>query len=144
MSVRRYSTSRDTPNGRLDQDASERGHRDIIYSAAPSPDLQERVEKLLLSTWKLSSSNKGITRHYTFSTFSRAWQFMSEIAVRCKIQRHHPSWSNSYNTVTIEWTTHEPEGLSIKDVNMAEFCDQVAKTLLPTKTISRQENDTSG
>jgi 4a-hydroxytetrahydrobiopterin dehydratase len=51
---------------------------------------------------------------------------MSVIADECKQKKHHPSWSNLYNNVTIEWTTHKPEGLSIKDIEMAEFCDRVA------------------
>ena len=31
-----------------------------------------------------------------------------------------------YNTTTILWTTHQPEGLTIKDVEMANFCDEQA------------------
>lgn len=51
---------------------------------------------------------------------------MSLVADECKVKKHHPSWSNMYNTVSVEWTTHKPEGLSIKDVDMAEFCDRKA------------------
>jgi len=51
---------------------------------------------------------------------------MSLVAEECKAKKHHPSWSNLYNEVSIEWTTHKPEGLSIKDVEMAEFCDLTA------------------
>jgi 4a-hydroxytetrahydrobiopterin dehydratase len=51
---------------------------------------------------------------------------MSAVAEECKAKRHHPSWHNLYNQVTVEWTTHKPEGLSVKDVDMAEFCDQTA------------------
>lgn len=29
-----------------------------------------------------------------------------------------------YNKVVIRWTTHSPLGLSIKDVEMAKFCDE--------------------
>lgn len=54
---------------------------------------------------------------------------MSTVAGECKVKKHHPSWSNLYNKVTVEWTTHKPEGLSIKDVEMAEFCDQVASKI---------------
>jgi 4a-hydroxytetrahydrobiopterin dehydratase len=54
---------------------------------------------------------------------------MSVVAEECKAKRHHPSWHNLYNRVEIEWTTHNPEGLSIKDVEMAEFCDSAANTI---------------
>jgi 4a-hydroxytetrahydrobiopterin dehydratase len=101
---------------------------DIIFSAGQPADLPERASRLLL-TWELSASKKGITRHYTFPTFSKAWQFMSVVAAECKVKNHHPSWSNLYNKVSIEWTTHRPEGLSMKDIEMAEFCDRRAEEI---------------
>lgn len=51
---------------------------------------------------------------------------MTAVAAECKIQRHHPEWSNVYNTTQIKWTTHKPAGLSSKDVHMARFCDEAA------------------
>ncbi|KAH3943431.1 hypothetical protein HBH53_174530 [Parastagonospora nodorum] len=124
-SIKFYSTS----PGRTDTDKMQatlqRSHDHIIFSAGQPPELPERASRLL-SAWELSASGKGITRAYTFTSFSKAWQFMSIVADECKAKKHHPSWSNLYNRVTIEWTTHRPEGLSIKDVEMAEFCDQEA------------------
>lgn len=54
---------------------------------------------------------------------------MSEIATECnKPQyRHHPEWSNVYNFTRVRWTTHWPEGISGKDLEMARFCDEVAR-----------------
>ncbi|KAF2731361.1 transcriptional coactivator/pterin dehydratase, partial [Polyplosphaeria fusca] len=70
-----------------------------------------------------------ITRVFLFPTFSAAWRFMSLVAEECKTKKHHPHWSNLYNKVAIEWTTHKPRGLSIKDIEMAEFCDRTAATI---------------
>ena len=67
---------------------------------------------------------------------------MSLVAEECKTKRHHPSWHNLYNKVTIEWTTHKPEGLSIKDVDMAEICDQTADKIGLTK--ARDEDESTG
>jgi len=98
---------------------------DIIFAADQPSHLPDRLSSLF-PAWQLSESRKGITRNFTFSTFTKAWRFMSLVADECKAKNHHPSWSNLYNRVTIEWTTHKPHGLSIKDVEMAEFCDQKA------------------
>ncbi|KAF1841889.1 transcriptional coactivator/pterin dehydratase [Cucurbitaria berberidis CBS 394.84] len=98
---------------------------EILFSANQPTDLPNRVSRLL-PTWHLSASKKGITREFTFPTFTKAWKFMTLVADECKAKNHHPSWSNLYNQVTVEWTTHRPEGLSIKDVEMAEFCDRAA------------------
>jgi 4a-hydroxytetrahydrobiopterin dehydratase len=51
------------------------------------------------------------------------------VAEEAKVKKHHPSWHNLYNQVTVEWTTHKPYGLSIKDVEMAEFCDKTAASI---------------
>lgn len=49
---------------------------------------------------------------------------MNTVAAECKVQKHHPEWSNVFNKTRIRWTTHQPEGLSGKDVLMARFCDE--------------------
>ncbi|KAF2133188.1 transcriptional coactivator/pterin dehydratase [Dothidotthia symphoricarpi CBS 119687] len=97
----------------------------LLFSENQPPTLPPRAA-LLLPTWHPTPSGKGLTRTFTFRSFSAAWTFMSLVAEECKVQKHHPSWSNAYNRVTVEWTTHRPEGLSVKDVEMAEFCDRVA------------------
>jgi 4a-hydroxytetrahydrobiopterin dehydratase len=97
----------------------------MIYASNQPADLPERVERLSPS-WQVHAPRKSITRRFTFSSFAKAWHFMSLVAEECKVKKHHPSWSNMYNTVTIEWTTHKPEGLSAKDVDMAEFCNRKA------------------
>ncbi|USP73884.1 Putative pterin-4-alpha-carbinolamine dehydratase [Curvularia clavata] len=98
---------------------------DIIFSANQPADLPHRAMSLF-PDWHLTDSRKGITRQFTFSSFTKAWKFMSLVADESKAKNHHPSWSNLYNRVTIEWTTHNPNGLSSKDVDMAEFCNQKA------------------
>jgi 4a-hydroxytetrahydrobiopterin dehydratase len=54
---------------------------------------------------------------------------MSKIAPECQTQKHHPEWSNVYNTTYIRWTTHSPPGISSKDVLMARYCDEAAERL---------------
>lgn len=55
--------------------------------------------------------------------------FMTGVSLQCKIKNHHPEWSNVYNTTFIRWTTHNPAGLSEKDVVMAAACDTLAAEL---------------
>ncbi|OCK85801.1 transcriptional coactivator/pterin dehydratase [Lepidopterella palustris CBS 459.81] len=98
-----------------------------IFSANSPDELPSRASDLLRnSPWTLTTSRIGIARTYRFKTFKTAWNFMNLVAAECQKQRHHPSWHNLYNEVTIEWTTHRPRGLSVKDVAMAEFCDRTA------------------
>ena len=50
---------------------------------------------------------------------------MARVALIADSRDHHPEWSNVYNTVTIELTTHDAGGLSLKDVNMAKAIDKL-------------------
>ena len=52
---------------------------------------------------------------------------MNAVAAECKKQKHHPEWTNVFNRTDVRWTTHSPEGLGIKDLAMARFCDVKAK-----------------
>lgn len=52
---------------------------------------------------------------------------MFATAADCKKNKHHPEWSNTYDTIFVRWTTHRPKGLSEKDVLMAEVTDANAK-----------------
>ncbi|KAJ4334741.1 hypothetical protein N0V87_006650 [Didymella glomerata] len=98
---------------------------EVNFSENQPEDLPRRAEALL-GNWQITPSGKGLKKDFVFKTFNNAWKFMDTVAQECKVQRHHPEWSNLYNRVTIEWTTHRPEGLSVKDVDMAEFCDRTA------------------
>ncbi|KAM3506934.1 hypothetical protein MY10362_002054 [Beauveria mimosiformis] len=76
--------------------------------------------------WTLTADGYGIERRFKFPTFNKTWEFMNAVAAEAKKNKHHPEWSNVYNTTFIRWTTHNPKGLSIKDLDMAITCDFLA------------------
>ncbi|KAK6007996.1 hypothetical protein QM012_004810 [Aureobasidium pullulans] len=74
--------------------------------------------------WKVTDDNKGLERTFRFKTFKATWDFMNTVAAECKVQKHHPEWTNVFNKTHVRWTTHKPQGLSSKDILMARFCDE--------------------
>ncbi|MFY0600812.1 MAG: 4a-hydroxytetrahydrobiopterin dehydratase [Cyclobacteriaceae bacterium] len=54
----------------------------------------------------VEADNK-LKRTFTFSNFVEAFGFMSKVAIIAEKMDHHPNWSNVYNQVTIELTTHD-------------------------------------
>ena len=48
---------------------------------------------------------------------------MTRVALLAESKQHHPNWSNVYNRVTIELTTHDLGGLSNLDVELARSID---------------------
>jgi 4a-hydroxytetrahydrobiopterin dehydratase len=45
---------------------------------------------------------------------------MSRVALVAEAMGHHPEWSNVWNRVVIELTTHDTGGLSNLDVQLAQ------------------------
>jgi len=73
-----------------------------------------------LDGWSMASDRDAIERTFKFADFSEAWAFMSRVALLAESHDHHPEWSNVYNTVEIALTTHDADGLSQRDVEMAK------------------------
>jgi 4a-hydroxytetrahydrobiopterin dehydratase len=48
-----------------------------------------------------------LSARFEFVDFVAAFAFMTEVAFAAERQGHHPNWSNVYNTVNIQLTTHD-------------------------------------
>jgi 4a-hydroxytetrahydrobiopterin dehydratase len=81
------------------------------------------LELGVLPHWTLSTSGEAITREFVLADFMQAFAFKTQIAIASEKHNHHPEWSNVYNRVTITWTTHDVDGLSSNDIDMAQRCD---------------------
>jgi len=44
---------------------------------------------------------------FQFLDFAQAFAFMTEVAFHAEKQDHHPNWSNVWNRVSIQLTTHD-------------------------------------
>ncbi|KLU82733.1 hypothetical protein MAPG_01802 [Magnaporthiopsis poae ATCC 64411] len=98
-----------------------------MYSAGSDAAQLDAALAPLLGRWVLTADGGGLERSFRFKTFAKTWDFMTAVSLQCKIKNHHPEWSNVYNTTFIRWTTHDPKGLSAKDVEMATKCDDLAR-----------------
>jgi 4a-hydroxytetrahydrobiopterin dehydratase len=75
--------------------------------------------------WSVVPGRDAVTRDFAFDDFSKAWAFMSRVALLAEKQDHHPEWSNVYGKVTIVLSTHDAGGLSARDVRMVKAIDTV-------------------
>jgi 4a-hydroxytetrahydrobiopterin dehydratase len=76
-----------------------------------------------LPEWKWDAARDAITRRFEFKDFSQAFGFMTRVALLAERADHHPEWSNVWNRVEILLTTHDADGLSIRDIQMAQAID---------------------
>lgn len=79
-----------------------------------------------LPAWSLARDGAAMERRMEFADFSEAWAFMVRVALIAEKHDHHPEWFNVYNRVEITLTTHDADGLSLRDVKMARAIDALA------------------
>jgi 4a-hydroxytetrahydrobiopterin dehydratase len=85
-----------------------------------------RLSELLagLPQWRHDERRGAITRSFVFKDFTQAFAFMTQIALVAEKRDHHPEWSNVYNRVEITLTTHEADGLTQRDIDLARYADE--------------------
>lgn len=72
--------------------------------------------------WK--EENNKLVRTFKFKDFSEAFAFMTRVALLAEQHSHHPNWSNVWNTVNIELTTHDAGNkITEKDRKLAKAID---------------------
>lgn len=89
----------------------------------------EQLAEALVSLNKTASGwtlhNEKLIKEYKFINFQHAFGFMSICALYCEKVNHHPEWSNVYNRVAVQLTTHDAGGISDKDFALAQHMDGV-------------------
>lgn len=90
----------------------------------------EQIETALsrLPGWRLAGGK--LHREYAFKDFVHAFGFMAAAAVGIEARNHHPEWSNVWNRVTVDLTTHDAQGITQNDTALAEFLESIAAKLL--------------
>jgi 4a-hydroxytetrahydrobiopterin dehydratase len=73
------------------------------------------------SDW--SEVDGKLHRELTFADFTEAWTFMQRVAEVAEELDHHPDWSNSWNTVTIDLFSHSAGAITDKDRELARRID---------------------
>ena len=79
----------------------------------------------VLPEWKVVRDGKAIHRQLKFADFAEAFAFMTRVAFIADKRDHHPEWSNVYDTLDITLTTHDADGLSVRDMNLAKEIDSL-------------------
>ncbi|NRD19983.1 4a-hydroxytetrahydrobiopterin dehydratase [Winogradskyella eckloniae] len=87
----------------------------------------ETIEKKLLHLPEWDYYDNAIHTEYEFDNFKDCFSAMSRIAFECEALNHHPNWSNTYNVLKISLSTHDEDGVTIKDFKLAEAIEAIVE-----------------
>jgi 4a-hydroxytetrahydrobiopterin dehydratase len=79
-----------------------------------------------LPGWADVAGRDAIRREFRFADFNAAFGFMTRVALKADQLDHHPEWFNVYNRVEVLLATHDADGVTDLDVELASFMDKVA------------------
>ena len=70
----------------------------------------------------------AVHKSFSFSNFIDAFGFMTAVALVAEKMNHHPEWFNVYNRVDVTLSTHDAQGLSQLDIDLARAIDDFAES----------------
>jgi len=74
-----------------------------------------------------TEKNDKLVKIFEFNNFVEAFGFMTKVAIIAEKMDHHPNWSNVYNKVSIELSTHDAGGIiTDKDRELAKAIDAIS------------------
>lgn len=77
-----------------------------------------------LPGWEVKDAK--LHRQFTFRDFVEAFRFMTGAALEAERIGHHPEWLNVYNRVTVDLITHDANGITALDFDLAQRMQQLA------------------
>lgn len=92
-------------------------------AATKLSDKEVSAELKKVNGWRVVNGN--LHRVFEFKDFSAAFGFMARAALAAEKIGHHPDWSNSWNKVTVDLSTHSAGGLTKNDFELAEKMQEI-------------------
>ncbi|KAI3420390.1 hypothetical protein GPALN_003691 [Globodera pallida] len=89
---------------------------------------KELLEPLLKGGWEMVQGRDAIQKSFKLKDFNQAFGFMTRIALKADKMDHHPEWFNVYNKVDITLSSHDVQGISERDIQLAHFIEDAFKT----------------
>ena len=86
---------------------------------------EETIESELkqLKDWRLIDNS--IEKKFKFLDFSQALAFIIQVGLLAEKSNHHPDLFNTYNKVIIRLSTHDADGVTDKDIDLAKNIEKI-------------------
>ena len=85
---------------------------------------KSEIESKLQSCPEWEYKDGMLQRDFHFDNFITAFSFMTRVALWAEKMNHHPDWQNVYNRVHISLNTHDADGITEKDFELARKIEE--------------------
>lgn len=86
---------------------------------------EDTIKKELLNVADWFYNGKAIEKKFVFKNFMEALAFIVKVGVLSEKRNHHPELYNVYNKVTIQLNTHDANGVTMKDFDLAKAINEL-------------------
>ncbi len=87
--------------------------------------LSELNEKAGDAPWQVIDGK--LHKEFKFKSFIWAFSWMTQLAIWAEKLKHHPEWFNVYNKVVVDLVTHDVDGISELDFELAHKMEMYNK-----------------
>lgn len=86
---------------------------------------EENIQSELkeLNEWRFIDNK--LEKKFKFLDFSEALGFIVRVGLLAEKNNHHPELFNVYNRVIIRLTTHDADGVTDKDIDLAQDIEKI-------------------
>ena len=75
--------------------------------------------------WAMSADGLALEKSVCFADFSRAFAFLTRVALHAEKVDHHPEFTSAWNRVDLRLTSHDAGGVTDRDIALAVEIDRL-------------------
>jgi 4a-hydroxytetrahydrobiopterin dehydratase len=122
------ATERDGASAQPDERGARRNGENQNMPVPKLSDDELRLAVASLPGWTVAAGK--LHREYRFPDFVHAFGFMATSALVIEKMNHHPEWSNVYDRVIVDLSTHDSGGITAQDTALAAVLESFAGRML--------------
>ena len=81
--------------------------------------------------WDLEEGGTALVRTVRFKDFSEAFAFLTRVALHAEKANHHPEFTSVWNRVDFRLTSHDPGGVTDRDLALAKTISNMIRGVKP-------------
>ena len=85
----------------------------------------EEINKELFKVTDWYFKDNAIEKKFVFKDFNQAIGFIVRMGMLCEKRNHHPELFNVYNKITLRLSTHDANGITNKDFDLANAINEL-------------------